>query len=322
MTFACSHPADSRERLFTARDYITGDPFEICRCRACGFVVTWPQPDAAGMARYYPAGYFGGGQERRFPAVAEAFQQMLYSARARLVERMNGCRTGRVLDIGCGPGLLLREFQRHGWEVQGTELNEASAAYARDKLEIPVHTGPATELPWPTNHFDAVVMWHVLEHLPDARQALREVARVLRPGGVFLIGVPNFGSTEARMAQDKWFHLDVPRHLTHFTRESLTAALAETGFTIKRLSFFAPEYDCFSFTQSALNGLGLRQNLLYNLLRAGSAKLWRDQGSSWGRIMIYLLLAAPLAMLSVPATLLAGFLGTGATMTIVATNKQ
>src|SRR5439155_7947567 len=100
-----------------------------------------------------------------------------------------------------------------------------------------------------------------------------EVNRVLRPGGIFLVGVPNFGSFEARTCEDKSFHLDVPRHLIQFTPGSLREALVGAGFTISETSFFAPEYDCFSFVQSALNNCGLRPNLLYNLLRGQGAKV-------------------------------------------------
>jgi len=315
----CAHPASARERLFAARDYITEDRFEIVRCRICGWTLTWPPPDAAGMARHYPAGYHGEAGGRRFPRLVELLQQALHGTWARLIERSQGGQTGRVLDIGCGRGGLLREFRRRDWEVQGLELNEWSAAHAREVLNLPVHVGPMERLPWPDGHFDAVILWHVLEHLPDPQAALTEARRVLRNGGTLLVGVPNFGSAEARMAQDKWFHLDVPRHLTHWTRATLGAALAGAGFDAQCTSCFAPEYDGFSFTQSALNALGLRHNLLYNLLRGRRAKVIQKGGTF--ATLLTVLLAGPLALLSVPAILLAGWLRTGATMTWLAVKR-
>ena len=104
-------------------------------------------------------------------------------------------------------------------------------------------------------------MWHVLEHWPDPREPLRAAARLLRPGGVFMVGVPNFASPEARTARDKWFHLDVPRHLVHLTPRWLRDELAGIGFEPRRISYLAPEFDGFSFIQSALNLLGLPHNL-------------------------------------------------------------
>jgi SAM-dependent methyltransferase len=223
-----------------------------------------------------------------------------------------------VLDIGCGPGFLLREFRDGGWQVQGTEFSEPSAAHARAVLGLPVAAGDVRELNFESASYDAVVMWHVLEHTPQPEQTLIEVARLLRPGGVFLCAVPNFGSTEARFARDKWFHLDVPRHLNHFTVATLRTLLAAHGLTVERSSFFSLEYDWFSFTQSALNRLGLRHNLLYNLLRGARAKVLGDKPAPAWQKFASLLLAAPLGILSVPMTTLAGLLRTGATVTIYA----
>jgi SAM-dependent methyltransferase len=115
--------------------------------------------------------------------------------------------------------------------------------------------------------FDAVVMWHVLEHMIDPQTTVAHVTRLLRPGGVFLCAVPNFGSARSPLRRDKWFHLDVPRHLNHFTVPALRTLLATHGFVVERASYVSLEYDYFSFTQSVINRLGLRHNLLYNVLR-------------------------------------------------------
>ncbi|MFM1768423.1 MAG: hypothetical protein RJA22_952 [Verrucomicrobiota bacterium] len=319
----CVHPAARRERLYGARDYVTGDRFELARCRDCGLVLTEPAPAAEAAARYYPAGYHGAGASRRFPGVAEWLQAAVWRRRAAAVERWVGGR-GRVLDVGCGPGWVLGRFRERGWEVQGTEGSEEAARHARERLRLPVVVaGAGAAWPWPDRHFDAVILWHVLEHLPDPEGTLREVARVLRPGGVLLVGVPNFGSPEARLAADRWFHLDVPRHRVHFTRSVLRRALASAGFMVRRVSFFSPEYDAFSFTQSALNRLGLRQNLLYNRLRGAGAKVLGEAGGR-GRLaqeILSLALAVPLGLLSLGWTLVAGLTGQGATLTLWAVRE-
>ena len=160
----------------------------------------------------------------------ESLQRILHIKRARWIEKRNDRRPGRVLDVGCGRGLLLKVFRNRGWEVAGTELSDQAASYAREVLHLPVQTGNLEQLNLPANQFDAVVMWHVLEHLPEPRATLAVVNRVLKPGGVFIASVPNFGGWEARFSRDKWFHLDVPRHLTHFTNESLRHLLRDTGF--------------------------------------------------------------------------------------------
>jgi SAM-dependent methyltransferase len=184
-----------------------------------------------------------------------------------------------------------------------------------------VRVGLLAELNFPDNSFDVVVMWHVLEHVSDPRPTLAEVSRILRPGGMFLVAVPNFGSPEARLTKAGWFHLDSPRHLSHHTSASLSKILSEAGLSPVWVSSLAPEYDNFSFVQSLLNWLGLRPNLLYNWLRGQSAKVIGGN-RAYGSALATGLLAPVLGAISLPATLLLAVLGRGATLTITAVKKS
>src|SRR6266404_853963 len=201
-------------------------------------------------------------------------------------------------------------------------LSEAAARFAREVAKVPVETGSLEAINFPANSFDAVTMWHVLEHIHDPRMMLAEVRRILKPGGVLLAGVPNFGGFEARCFRDKWFHLDVPRHITHLTKSSLKQALAENGFEERRWSHFALEYDAFSFVQSSLNQCGLRHNLLYNVLRRKQAKVLDAEPTPSWQVVASLVLGAALGVLSLPLTLLAGLLGQAGTMTVLAVKKS
>jgi SAM-dependent methyltransferase len=270
------------------------------------------------MPGYYPSGYYGAIQDRRFPQIVETLQNALYTLRVREVEAVANSGPGRVLDVGCGRGVLLQEFRRRGWEVQGTELSESAASYARQTLTIPVEIGDLETIGFPPNYFDAITLWHVLEHVADPRALLAEIRRILKPDGVLLVAVPNFGSLEARVSKDKWFHLDVPRHVTHFSATTLERALNENGFDLRHTSGFAPEYDFFSFIQSALNLCGLRHNLLYDIVRGKHAKVLSGEPAPWWQIAASLVLGVVLGLLSVPATLLAGFTGQGGTISALA----
>ena len=319
----CSHPVEQLKVLFPAKDFVTHCEFHIAHCAACGFDITSPQPGMDEIAAFYPAGYYGNPGDRRFPPLMEALQKALYYRRVRMVESVGGGRRGRVLDVGCGRGLLLNVFRQRGWEVQGTELTDEAARYARQVAGVPVKVGRLDELGFPDSYFDAVTIWHVLEHVHDPRVALAEVSRILKPGGVVLVGVPNFGGLEARLLKDKWFHLDVPRHITHLTRATLEKAMRENGLECRRWSGFSPEYDNFSFVQSVLNWCGLRHNLLYNILRGKQAKVVSagERTSQW-QVAASLLLGAALGAVSVPATLVTGLIGQAGTLTVFAVKKQ
>jgi SAM-dependent methyltransferase len=144
----------------------------------------------------------------------------------------------RLLDIGCGSGLLLREMSRLGWEVWGIEPDEAVARSVVRRLGLSserIFLGGAEFAQFPAESFDLVTMSHVLEHLHDPQLVLRNVHRWLRPHGKLRILVPNVGSLESGMFGRFWFGLEVPRHLYHFDPATLYRLLGECGFAIERL---------------------------------------------------------------------------------------
>ena len=318
----CAHPDASRKTLYAARDYISGDRFEIVRCEACGAVVTWPIPPLEQLDRYYPQSYYRKSGGRRFPAIVGFLQRRSYSSRARAVERELGGRKGRVIDVGCGPGWLLREFDARGWEAMGTELSSAAASFAREELKLDVESRELSALKLPDGHFDAVTLWHVLEHIPEPAALLREIGRILKPGGVLLVGVPNWGGAGGRLSRSKGFQLDVPRHVNHFTARRLKRELHSVGLEIRRQYFLAPEFDFFSFVQTILNRIGLRHNLLYNLLRGRGAKVMKEDRVGWWQVPVTLVLAVPLGLLSLPVTLMAALFRQGGSMTFLARKRE
>ena len=319
---ACAHPRPQFKSQFNTSDYISGDKFVVGFCNNCRLTVTTPVPASGELSRYYPQTYYGSG--RRFPHVVEWLLDILYDFRAGTIGA--GREPGKVLDIGCGRGLLLNKLKEKGWDPQGTELSEDAAAYARDRLNLPVTTETLEDAHFPNNEFDLVILWHVLEHVPDPRETLREVARVLKPGATLLVAVPNFGSLEARSSGPGWFHLDVPRHLTHFTFQSLGEALRGVGLDVDKASYISLEYDFFSFVQTTQNKLGLRHNLLYNLLRTRSAKVLDAEGKSSSagisQSLLALATAIPLGCMSLLYTPLVALLHRGATMTVYAVKRK
>jgi 2-polyprenyl-3-methyl-5-hydroxy-6-metoxy-1,4-benzoquinol methylase len=318
----CSHPAERLLPMFSTGDYITGERFVVGYCRDCKLHVTSPAPSEGELERYYPSSYYGSG--RRFNPIVEWLLNNLYSYRARHIEQRQ--KPGKVLDIGCGRGLLLNKLRERGWQPQGTELSEEAAAYARERLNLPVSTQALQDLNFPAEEFDLVILWHVLEHVHAPRAMLAEVSRILKPGGVLLVAVPNFGSWEARWSGPGWFHLDVPRHLTHFTPRTLRSALEQAGLSLLSTNFFSTEYDFYSFVQSAQNRIGFRHNYLYNLLRTRSAKVISAKGEAEkvGRTETALALAtaAPLALASFFTTPLLAALGKGATIAAYARKPE
>lgn len=152
---------------------------------------------------------------------------------------------GRLLDVGCGTGKDLLRFREAGWQVTGVEISPYAAALARTRLGCEVVPGHFDEAPLEGRRFDVVRLSHALEHLPSPRRSLGKVHRLLCPGGLLWIEVPNAAGLERRIFRRHWFHWDLPRHLYHFTPTTLVRLLRDTGFrprTVKcdgRMGFFA-----------------------------------------------------------------------------------
>ena len=252
------------QHLWRASDPVTGDRFDIMRCTVCGLAWTDPQPAANELDRYYPDGYHA--SSKRYRLSLDRTLSVIHRARIRRIERLAG-GPGRVVDVGCGPGWFLDQMRRRGWETRGTERSAAAAQHARDVLNLDVRAQDLDDLAAEGISYDAVVLWHVAEHVPDPATTLVKIARLLRPGGVLMIAVPDFGSPEARIGKAGWFHLDVPRHMFHFTSDTLINLLRAAGLEPREVVHVAPEYDLFSFVQTAQNRLGLPPNLLYDVLR-------------------------------------------------------
>jgi SAM-dependent methyltransferase len=141
------------------------------------------------------------------------------------------CPPGAVLDVGCGRGDLGAALARRGWRVAGIDPSPSACAIARTR-GVEAEIGTLDSVRPDAASFDAVVMSHSLEHVPDPRAELSRVLRVLRPGGLVVISVPNFGCWQRLQFGSSWFQLDLPRHRTHFTRTSLEHALMSVGFDV------------------------------------------------------------------------------------------
>ncbi len=262
------------ELFFTAPDFDTGkETFRICRCKKCGLAMTQPQLPDHELARYYSLSYYGTG-EAKFTGLAEKITRFFNQLRAKtIVSRLDrslkptpGTRQ-KVLDIGCGRGSLLTALRDMGYECHGVERNEFPSGDLPRGIKF--HTGNLKDIAFNKDFFDVIIIWHVLEHIDDPVAMIAEVSKILRPDGLLAIAVPNFGSVQSEFFKQNWFHLDLPRHIYHFTPDTLTAILQKFGFTVSGSTTFSAEQNIFGFVQSALNLIARRHtpNRFYSLLK-------------------------------------------------------
>ncbi len=142
---------------------------------------------------------------------------------------------GHLLEIGCACGFLLVAARERGFAVQGIEMSAWASAHARDTHRLDVHTGSLESAAVPAASVDAVVLADVIEHLYDPAATLREIHRVLRPGGRLLLLTPDVGSGMARLFGARWWGL-LDDHYFYFSRQTLQRVLEREGFAIERIS--------------------------------------------------------------------------------------
>ncbi len=235
------------EAVATGRDRLHGLPgtFRVVRCGRCGLIRTSPRPTIQTIGAYYPEAYgpyaarANEGKETHgfFARLAVALR---LDGTRQLVPRM---RPGAALEIGCSTGDFMRKLRRRGWHVEGIEPSAQAAGRAR-AAGFNVHTGPLETAPEPDRPFDLITASHALEHLHDPLEAMRRLRAWAKPGAWLTCAVPNAGSWLFSQFRDAWYDIDLPRHLFHFTPETLSAMLGRAGWRVVRVR-----------TQPTLNGL-------------------------------------------------------------------
>jgi SAM-dependent methyltransferase len=138
---------------------------------------------------------------------------------------------GSLVDVGCGSGAYMARLRSLGWAVRGLEPNADACAHARASLRLDVLCGTLDGRVLPEASCDVVTLWHTLEHTSHPLRTLKEAYALLKPGGLIMLEVPNWDSAQRRIFGVRWFHLDLPRHLLHFTLPCLGRYLAAAGFT-------------------------------------------------------------------------------------------
>jgi len=283
-------------RLSKVKYSFGGGTFDVLRCNSCGLGMTYPMP--SDLAPYYE-NYHGG----RHGATA----QLCVKRRMTMVgSSTRGQKPGALLDFGCGDVAFLLAAQKSGWRVQGTELNPHAARQrgldvVTDLREIP-----------DTTVFDCITLWHSLEHLCDPLSTLRNIRKYLSPTGVLLIAVPNIDGIQAKLFGRRWFHLDVPRHLYHYSKTSLSALLQATGFRPVLRWHQEFEYDLVGWPQSTLNCLLPTPNVFINLL------MGRSLGCGFAEKVTNCIGGAVLTGLAVPLVAMGYLFKRSATITVAA----
>ena len=269
--------------------------YELVRCPACGTAAT-------GGAGPGPTAYTSGVYSADRPRLRHLVDVVLRLATRlplRALRRAGVEPDAAVLDVGAGRGRLVAALREGGYRAEGIDPWPRGPGVAQ--ASVGEHRAEG---------LDAVVLWHVLEHVADPLATLERVRGWLRPGGVVLVATPNIESLQARIAGSTWFHLDVPRHRTHLTPRGLDELFARARLEPVRTYHLVPEHNFHGMWFALLSRLGMRAGFPFHLLKRNVPAHPRD--------LALLLLAGPLLLLpALVLELVAAAVRRGGTVVVV-----
>jgi len=212
--------------------FLSKEIFNISKCEKCGFLFTNPRPETANLLSYYQSEEYISHSNSRKGFQNIVYQQVRnYTISRKLKLIQNYKKQGSLLDIGCATGEFLNHCKINKWNVLGIEPDPSARQNGIRNyslvIEDEAHLNNIA-----LASFDVITMWHVLEHVPELNERINQLQKLLRPYGYLFIAVPNANSYDAKFYGSYWAAYDVPRHLYHFTRDTMTRLFLKHSFSL------------------------------------------------------------------------------------------
>lgn len=234
----------------------------IVKCKQCNHLYTYSDKDVSTENLYNDEVY------KVVENRDSIFDKILNFEYSGVVDQISWLEKnkGTLLDFGCGKGKFGSLAQQSGWKVKCVETAPDRAAYAREVYKLDVSTEFYSSGKIFNIDFDVLTLFHVLEHLPAPEQLLRQLVKDnVRKNGLVLIEVPNIESLQSSIAGNRWIHLDVPRHINHFTQSRLEELLRSMGLNPVKQKTFSVHLGILGMLDSLLKKFGYRKNIIYEL---------------------------------------------------------
>jgi 2-polyprenyl-3-methyl-5-hydroxy-6-metoxy-1,4-benzoquinol methylase len=224
--------------VLSAKDYtVSGESFEIWECKNCTLRFTQSVPGKEEIGKYYQSENYISHSDTTKGFINSLYHRVRKRTliqKRKLIIKATGKSSGQILDLGCGTGAFLATMQHAHWKCSGIEPDENARKKAHELYGLQVK--PAGEFyNFSPETFDAITLWHVLEHVHDLHLYIRQLKKLLAPGGKLFIAVPNYTSADEKMYNEHWAAYDVPRHLYHFSPKAMKQLMDKHGLKIEKI---------------------------------------------------------------------------------------
>ncbi|WP_397364173.1 class I SAM-dependent methyltransferase [Olleya sp. R77988] len=210
---------------------VSGEEFQLVKNKTYGFLETIPKPSLEDLPEYYKTeDYISHTDSKRnlFEKAYHSIRQISLKKKLKLINSFNILENQQdkseqktLLDFGCGTGDFLKTAQSNNWNVSGIEPNEDARKIANQKTSNTVF-GSDHLMSFTKHSFDVITLWHVLEHVPNLEEQIKQLKNLLKQDGILIVAVPNYKSYDATYYKQFWAAYDVPRHLWHFNQTSVS----------------------------------------------------------------------------------------------------
>ncbi len=224
----------TKKHFLTVKDYsVSKETFDLYQDETLDMLITHPQPSLENLGKYYESEDYISHTDNKRSIFEKLYHFIKSISLKNKLNLINSLQTnkGRLLDIGAGTGDFLAVAKNDGWEIIGVEPSEKAKQIAIKKGVAFVEQ--TTELE--SNSFDSITMWHVLEHVPDLDQQVKELKRLLKPNGILVIAVPNFKSFDAKHYGKFWAAYDVPIHFWHFSKTAIKMLFENENIKLEKI---------------------------------------------------------------------------------------
>jgi 2-polyprenyl-3-methyl-5-hydroxy-6-metoxy-1,4-benzoquinol methylase len=225
-------------------DYtVSQQTFKIVSCSACSFKYTNPRPGSNEIGKFYQSeDYISHSNTKRglMNKVYQVVRNFTISKKLSIIKQY--VSRGTILDVGCGTGEFLNFARNNGFQTTGVEPGNDARKYAIENYSLNVYNEDYIKT-IPDSSFDVITMWHVLEHVHELNDRVGELKRIIKDNGIVLIAVPNHTSLDASIYKEYWAAYDLPRHLYHFSPDTITQLFKKHGF--KNIKILPMKFDSF-----------------------------------------------------------------------------